>query len=115
MREPFCEYGRFFGVEFFSLEASAYYPIVLSRFRAYLEVLNGLGSTVARNVLMADVRDTLFQGDPFSPAVLPPPRESAAVRPGAALPYVLFTEEGDPSYISTMRNDTYDQAWVRPC
>ena len=113
LREPLCEYARHYGVEFFSLEPSSYYPVVLARFRAYLEVLSSPGATVARNVLMADVRDTLFQGDPFAPAVLPAPRELPH-EPGAALPYVLFTEEGDSVYPSTIRSDPYDQAWVRP-
>ena len=112
LREPLCEYGRHYGVEYFSLEPSEYYPVVLSRFRAYLEVLSGLSAAAARNVLMADMRDTLFQGNPFSPAALPLPRESAH-EPGTALPYVLFTEEGDSVYHSTIRSDPYDQAWVR--
>ena len=96
-------------MDFFSLEPSQYYPVVLSRFRASLEVL---AAAAARNVLMADVRDTLFQGDPFALSVLPAPRESAH-EPGAALPYVLFTEEGDSVNPSTIRSDPYDQAWVR--
>ena len=97
-------------MESLSLEPSQYYPVVLSRFRACLEALGS--AAAARNVLMADVRDTLFQGDPCAPSALPAPRESAH-EPGAALPYVLFTEEGDAVYHSTLRSDPYDQAWVR--
>ena len=99
-------------MEFISLETSQYYPIVLLRFRAYLEILSSLRAAAARNVLMADMRDTLFQGNPFSPSILPAPRDSVH-EPGTALPYVLFTEEGDSVYPSTIRTDPYDLAWVR--
>ena len=112
LRQPLCEYGRRYGVEYHSLEPSEYYPVVLLRFLGYLEILRGPGTASARNVLMTDVRDVLFQGDPFAPAVLPASRVTAH-RAGDALPYVLFTEEGDYTYVSTFRNDSYDQAWVR--
>ena len=74
------------------MESSKYYRPELLRFSAYLELVSGLSASVARNVMLSDVRDVLFQGDPFLPAVLPAPKESS-LRPGAALPYVLFTEE----------------------
>lgn len=47
-------------MEFHSIEPNSFYPLVLLRFRAFYEVLNLL-STDVRNVLMVDVRDTLFQ------------------------------------------------------
>lgn len=74
------------------MEPSKYYRPELMRFRAYKELVGGLSASVARNFMLSDVRDVLFQGNPFSPAVLPAPKEST-LRPGAALPYVLFTEE----------------------
>ena len=86
---------------------------MLLRFRAYLEVLSELSTSTARNVLFADMRDTLFQGDPFDPAVLPPARQSA-MTPGGELPYVLFSEEGDLEHNATFREDQLDQMWARP-
>ena len=65
-----------------------------------------------RNVLLADMRDTLFQGDPFSPEVLPAPKTVAA-RPGAELPYVLFSEEGDLTTKITIRSQPANLEWVR--
>ena len=47
-------------MEFHSLEPNDFYPLVLLRFCAFYEVLQLL-STDVRNVLMVDVRDTLFQ------------------------------------------------------
>ena len=47
-------------MEFHSIEPNSFYPLVLLRFRAFYEVLILL-STDMRNVLMVDVRDTLFQ------------------------------------------------------
>ena len=95
------------------MKGSDVYPLVLMRFRAYLEVLEGLNTSTARNVLLADLRDTLFQGDPFDPAALLPPRQSA-VTPGGELPYVLFTEEGDLEQNATFREDEHDLYWASP-
>ena len=92
MHDVLCEYGRHYGIEYHSLEPSKYYGVEVTRFRGFMEVLNSPSTANARNIFMADIRDVLFQGDPFSPAVLPAPKESP-LRPGAALPYVLFTEE----------------------
>ena len=113
LREPFCEYGHHYNVEFITLEPSEFYPLVLLRFRAYLEVLSGLDKSAARNVFFVDLRDTLFQGDPFDPAVLPPSSQSG-VTPNGELPYVLFTEEGDLEQNATIRDDEIDLTWVRP-
>ena len=113
LREPFCEYGHHYNVEYVTLEWSEFYPIVLLRFRAYLELLNSLNTSTARNILFADMRDTLFQGDPFDPAVLLPARQSAMM-PSGELPYVLFTEEGDLEQNATFRDDELDLAWARP-
>ena len=52
-------------MEFHSIEPNNIYPLVLLRFRAFYEVLNLL-STDVRNVLVVDVRDTLFQARPTS-------------------------------------------------
>ncbi|KAK9834876.1 hypothetical protein WJX81_005701 [Elliptochloris bilobata] len=109
-RNPFCAYGRHYGVEFHSLEPSQYYPVVLLRFLAYQEMLDSLRPGSVRNILLADMRDTLFQGDPFSPEVLPAP-QTAAARPGAELPYVLFSEEGDLTTRVTIRSQPANLEW----
>lgn len=111
MRDAFCEYGSHYSAEFFTVEPSDFYPVNLLRFRAYKEVLDGLAA-VARNILMVDVRDVLFQGDIFAANVLPPAKESVA-RPGVELPYVTFTQEGDAAYPAVLEDDEYDKAWVR--
>ena len=94
------------------MEPSEYYPLVITRFLGWLEVLSGLNAATTRNILTVDARDTLFQGDPFSQHWLPAPKESEHT-PGTQLPYVLFTEEGDTVEPALMRNDPWDLAWVR--
>ena len=58
------------------------------------------------------MRDTLFQGDPFTPRSLPTP-QTAAARPGAELPYVLFSEEGDPATEMGADSQAANLEWVR--
>ena len=114
LREPFCEYGHHFNVEYVTMEFSEdnhYYPLVVLRFRAYLEVLSGLDTSTARNILLTDIRDTLFQGNPFDLAALPPANQTTA---SGELPYVLFTEEGDLEKNRTFHEDENDLAWARP-
>ena len=77
-------------------------------------------SRSVRNVLLADVRDTLFQGDPFNPDVLPVSNAGAAAQqPGEALPYVLFSEEGNLTTRVTVGSQNSNRHWVcpqpRPC
>ena len=63
-------------------------------------------------MLLADLRDTLFQGDPFNPAVLPASQMRKSSLSGA-LPYVLFSEEGDLTTRITIRSLPANLEWVR--
>ena len=58
------------------------------------------------------MRDILFQGDPFSPRALPALQDAAA-RPGAELPYVLFTGEGDAATKLGADSQAANLEWVR--
>ncbi|KAK9834908.1 hypothetical protein WJX81_007882 [Elliptochloris bilobata] len=110
--DAFCEYGRHYSAEFFTVKLSGLFPFDLLRFRAYKEVLDALKGA-ARNVLMVDLRDVLFQSDPFAADALPPSKQ--AMRPGGELPYVIFTEEGDAAHPLLIENDEYDKLWIENC
>lgn len=57
------------------------------------------------------MRNTLFQGDPFDPDFLPMARKSTPP-PEAALPYVLFSEEGGTKNPVTINSQPANLEWV---
>ena len=63
LKDPFCEYHKRYGVEYYAVEASTYYTLSLWRFRAMHFILSGMTATELRNVLLVDLRDTIFQVD----------------------------------------------------
>ena len=49
-------------MEYYSVEPSSYYTLSLWRFRAVQFILSGMAAAELRSVLLADLRDTIFQG-----------------------------------------------------
>ena len=111
MGDAFCEYGHRYNTEFFSFEITHYYPIEMLRFRIYVETLKSLHGAV-RNILMVDLRDVLFQGDPFSAENMPQSKKEV-LRPGVPLPYVTFTEEGENEHPLLIEDQWLNYNWVR--
>lgn len=61
LKDPFCEYHKRYGVEYYAVEPSTYYTLSLWRFRAMHFILSGMAAAELRNVLLVDLRDTIFQ------------------------------------------------------
>ena len=61
LKDPFCEYHKRYGVEYYAVEPSTYYTLSLWRFRAMHFILSGMAAAELRIVLLVDLRDTIFQ------------------------------------------------------
>ncbi|KAK9827985.1 hypothetical protein WJX81_005234 [Elliptochloris bilobata] len=112
LEDSFCEYHKHYNVEYFTAEPSYYFPLSLWRFRAAHFILNDLRAASIQNVLLLDLRDTIFQGNPFGSM---PGFDGSSPDHGLASSYVLFTQEGDSDHNVTIGGNPFNSLWVEKC